>query len=69
MFCIYARVHPIKLYTPYNICATCCFLAFLICIVAETNKHPFDLPDAETELVSGFNVEYCAMRFALFSLG
>lgn len=45
------------------------FLAFLICIVAETNRHPFDLPEAETELVSGYNVEYGAMGFALFSLG
>jgi len=45
------------------------FLAFLICIVAETNRHPFDLPEAETELVSGYNVEYGAMSFALFSLG
>jgi len=45
------------------------FLAFFICIVAETNRHPFDLPEAETELVSGYNVEYGAMSFALFSLG
>jgi NADH-quinone oxidoreductase subunit H len=45
------------------------FLAFFICIVAETNRHPFDLPEAEAELVSGYNVEYAAMSFALFSLG
>jgi NADH-quinone oxidoreductase subunit H len=45
------------------------FLCFFICIVAETNRHPFDLPEAETELVSGYNVEYGAMSFALFSLG
>lgn len=45
------------------------FLAFFICIVAETNRHPFDLPEAEAELVSGYNVEYSAMSFALFSLG
>lgn len=45
------------------------FIGFLICIVAETNRHPFDLPEAETELVSGYNVEYGAMSFALFSLG
>ena len=45
------------------------FIAFFICIVAETNRHPFDLPEAEAELVSGYNVEYAAMTFALFSLG
>lgn len=45
------------------------FIVFFICIVAETNRHPFDLPEAEAELVSGYNVEYAAMTFALFSLG
>lgn len=45
------------------------FLIFLVSGLAETNRHPFDLPEAEAELVSGFNVEYSAMSFALFSLG
>jgi len=45
------------------------FLIFFVCVVAETNRHPFDLPEAEAELVSGYNVEYAAMGFALFSLG
>lgn len=44
-------------------------LMFFISALAETNRHPFDLPEAEAELVSGYNVEYSAMGFALFSLG
>lgn len=42
------------------------FLMFFISALAETNRHPFDLPEAEAELVSGYNVEYSAMGFALF---
>lgn len=45
------------------------FFFFIFSILAETNRHPFDLPEAEAELVSGYNVEYSAISFALFFLG
>jgi NADH-quinone oxidoreductase subunit H len=45
------------------------FVVFYVSALAENNRSPFDLPEAEAELVAGYNVDYSAMTFALFQLG
>jgi NADH-quinone oxidoreductase subunit H len=45
------------------------FVIFLVAVFAETNRLPFDMPEAEQELAGGYNVEYSSMKFALFFMG
>ncbi len=45
------------------------FLLYLVCGMAELNRTPFDMPEAESELACGFNIEYSSMKFALYFMG
>jgi NADH-quinone oxidoreductase subunit H len=52
--------------TPYGFIAG---IIFAICAIAETNRAPFDLPEAENELIAGYHTEYSSMKFAVFFMG
>jgi NADH-quinone oxidoreductase subunit H len=53
-------------FTPFGFVA---MIVFFVCMVAETNRQPFDLPEAESELVSGYNTEYSTKRWVMFMMG
>ncbi|MCC6404724.1 MAG: NADH-quinone oxidoreductase subunit H [Fimbriimonadaceae bacterium] len=53
-------------FTPWGLVSA---IVFLICLVAETNRAPFDLPEAENELIAGYHTEYSSMKFAVFFMG
>lgn len=54
------------IFTPFGFLSA---VIFLICMVAETNRVPFDLPEAENEIIAGYHTEFSSMKFAVFFMG
>ena len=53
-------------FTPFGFVSA---VIFAVCVIAETNRAPFDLPEAENELIAGYHTEYSSMKFAVFFMG
>lgn len=58
--------HNWFIFTPFGFVAA---IIFYICMIAETNRAPFDLPEAENEIIAGYHTEYSSMKFAVFFMG
>jgi NADH-quinone oxidoreductase subunit H len=63
---LFGFLHPWHVFTPWGLAG---FILFLVAAAAESNRTPFDLPEAESELVAGYFTEYSGFKFALFFLG
>ncbi len=66
LFGLWPQLQNWNIFTPTGFVAA---VIFLICMVAETNRAPFDLPEAENELIAGYHTEYSSMKFAVFFMG
>lgn len=61
-----AAIQNWAIFTPFGFFSA---IIFAICAIAETNRAPFDLPEAENELIAGYHTEYSSMKFAVFFMG
>lgn len=66
LYGVIPQVQNWLIFTPFGFISA---VIFMICIVAETNRAPFDLPEAENELIAGYHTEYSSMKFAVFFMG